>query len=408
MTGKRILMITSKYPSNVSTFITRDMQILVEAGYEIDICPITPLNEEYWKFIPQEGKKLIDEGKIRVINYPKSKIIKNLFKLWNYPKGEFFDEITQILKESKEYGKNQFAKSIYALIWTLTLLDEKGDTEYDRVISYWSNYSATAAYLFSKYSTTKPLFITYSHAGVDLYRDQIYLIEKFKAAHKIITVCQFNVDFIKELYPDKFDSIKEKIEIYHLPLKIKEVGEVKKEPNQIIAVSTLNRRKGINYLIDACGELLKDDVEFRLLIIGGGEEEENLKNQAKALGLEDRTTFTGQIPYEDVENYMKKSVVLAHCSPELGDAVPTVIKESLMVGTPVVGSDIVGIPELLNYGRCGLLFEPKNSHDLAHKLKTILLDETLQKEMSQKGREFAKKMFDIEKNGKYLVDIVES
>ncbi len=407
MSQKKILMLTSKFPSNVSTFITRDFQILVAAGYHVDIYPITPLNEDYWKFVPVDGMKLIEEGKVTVYNFSKKEILLNALKFWKYPKISFFKEAVQIAKESVKFGKSQLVKSLYAILWTLSLRNKQGDESYDRVVSYWANYSATSAYLFSKYSNSNPPLVMYAHAGVDLYRDQIYLLEKLQYAHKIITVCQFNVDFMQELYPDAFDSFKDKISIYHLPLPMKELPDVRKVPNQIIAVSTLNIRKGINYLVDACGLLKKDGMSFSLLIIGGGEEEQNLKNQVKELGLEEITTFTGQIPYEEVETNMAQSVVLAHCSPELGDAVPTVIKESLMVGTPVVGSDIVGIPELLDYGKCGLLFEPKNAQDLHDKLKIILEDEALQKEMSVKGRAFAEKMFDIKINSKQLVSIME-
>ena len=406
--SKKILMLTSKFPSNVSTFITRDVQILVAAGYHVDIYPITPLDENLWQFVPEDGMKLIEDGKVTVYNFSKKELLLNAAKFWKYPNIGFFKEAISIAKESAGFGKAQLIKSLYAIFWTLSLKQKHNDTAYDRVVSYWANYSATAAYLYSKYSSSNPPLVMYAHAGVDLYRDQIYLLEKLQYAKKIITVCQFNVDFMRELYPEAFESFKNKISIYHLPLPMKELPKVEKVPNQIIAVSTLHIRKGINYLVEACGLLKKDDIDFKLLIVGGGEEEMNLKNQVKELGLEDITTFTGQIPYERVEKHMAESIVLAHCSPELGDAVPTVIKESLMVGTPVVGSDIVGIPELLDYGKCGSLFEPKNAQDLHDKLKVLLEDKALQADMSLKGRAFAEKMFDIKKNSKQLVEIMEA
>ncbi len=405
---KKILMLTSKFPSNVSTFITRDVQILVAAGYHVDIYPITPLNEDLWQFVPEEGMALIKEGKVTVYNFSKKELLLNALKFWKYPSLGFFKEAVAIAKESAGFGKSQLVKSLYAIFWTLSLKQKQDNGDYERVVSYWANYSATAAYLYSKYSASKPPLVMYAHAGVDLYRDQIYLLEKLQYAHKVITVCQFNVDFMKELYPNDFDSFKDKISIYHLPLPMKALPKVEKVPNQIIAVSTLHIRKGINYLVEACGLLKKDNIDFRLLIVGGGEEEMNLKNQVRSLGLEDITTFTGQIPYEKVEKHMAESVVLAHCSPELGDAVPTVIKESLMVGTPVVGSNIVGIPELLDYGKCGALFEPKNAQDLHDKLQVILEDEALQADMSLKGRAFAEKMFDIKINSKQLVEIMQA
>ena len=71
--------------------------------------------------------------------------------------------------------------------------------ENNHILSFWGNYSATAAYILSK-SLDIP-YSTYLHAGTDLYRKQTYLIQKLIMAKKIICVCDFNnIKTLSELF----------------------------------------------------------------------------------------------------------------------------------------------------------------------------------------------------------------
>ena len=403
--GKKLMIITNEFPTKVSTFISRDMKILVEAGYVLELYAFYPCTEQYWDFVPEYIKKFVGNKQIIVRHLTKKDYIKSLFSINSYKNIGFFIESFKVLKGSMMFGVKPLQKTLYTVFWTF-VLRSVASNDYERVISYWGNYSATAAYLYSKYHNPPLSFITYLHAGVDLYREQVYLLKKLKFADEIITVCQFNVDFLQNLYPADFDVLSDKIHIYHLPIEIRNDISVSKNKNQIIAVGRLDKKKGLNFLIDACNLLEKEKIDFQLLIVGDGPEKNTLVDLVQKYSLKDKVIFTGHVPYREVEVMIAQSTVLAHCSPELGDAVPTVIKESLSVGTPVVGSDIAGIPELLDFGNCGLLFEPASSKSLFIALKTILLDSSLQKNLSNKGKQFTYKMFDINKNKNILLEII--
>lgn len=403
MNKKRVLLITNEYPSRVATFITRDIEVLTSGGYEVDLYAIYPKDDTLWDYVPEEGKKLVEEGKLSVKHIGKIEMSISIFCFWKYLSWSYIKEVKEILQQSRTYGIAQCSKSFYAIVWTIALI-QKEEQVYNKVVSYWGNYSGTSAYLFSKYARFKTEFYTYLHAGVDLYRDQIYLFEKLLHAKKIITVCQFNVEFLKTLYPHKFDDFINKIVVYHLPLKMKKLNTVTKQKNKIIAVGRLDRKKGVDYLINACAKLKENNIYFSLTLVGDGPERKNLENLAVVKGISDQISFLGHIPYAEVEKEVSSSIVLAHCSPELGDAVPTVIKESLAIGTPVIGSEIVGIPELLDYGKCGLLFKPKDMEGLVKALTQILNERDLQNEMAKKGRKFAEETFDYKKNRGILLN----
>lgn len=403
---KKILMVTSEYPGNVSTFISRDIEIMCNNGYEVDLYPLYPLDESKWNYIPSEAKELILNKKLKVIHFSKFQIILSVFHIFHLINYDFLREIKNILADSKKYGKNQWKKSIYTILWTICLLNNTKKDNYFKVISYWGNYSGTAGYLFSKYSTNKPDFYTYLHAGVDLYRDQIYLLEKILYAKKVITVCEFNKKFLKESFPQEFDEFKDKVFVYHLPIKIKKDINFNKKENQFIAVGRLDKKKGLDYFLKASAKLVAEGFNFSVKIIGDGAEKENLNELVNKLKLNDIVEFLGHMPYNEVEKNIAESTVLVHSSPEIGDAVPTVIKESMSLGTPVIGTKIAGIPELLDFGKVGLLVRKKSENSIAEAMKILLNDLELQKKLSVEGKNFAIKNFNLEMNSKQLIEIL--
>ena len=97
-----------------------------------------------------------------------------------------------------------------------------------------------------------------------------------------------------------------------------------------------------------------------------------------------------------------------HPSSDLGDAVPTVVKESMALGTAVVASDVAGIPELLDNGRCGILVPPKNVKLLVAAIESLLCNNLLRQDYSYKARKYAEQKFDLWRNGKNLAEQLRS
>ena len=113
--------------------------------------------------------------------------------------------------------------------------------------------------------------------------------------------------------------------------------------------------------------------------MGDGEEEKSLKNLASELGIRDKVHFHGRLPFDRVQCAMSDATVLVHPSNGIGDAVPTVIKEAMGLGLPVIASDVAGIPELLDHGRCGRLVPPQDVQALAAAIEELLTDGALRR-----------------------------
>jgi glycosyltransferase involved in cell wall biosynthesis len=147
-------------------------------------------------------------------------------------------------------------------------------------------------------------------------------------------------------------------------------------------------------------------MDIQVELIGEGALELVLKRLAQKLGIGDKTLFRGWLPFDEVRTAMGETTILV--LPSLGDAVPTVIKEAMALGTPVISTRVGGIPELLDNGRCGILVSPKDVSALATAIKLLLQDERARKHYAREARRRAEQMFDLWRNGKQLANLLKS
>ena len=143
----------------------------------------------------------------------------------------------------------------------------------------------------------------------------------------------------------------------------------------ITYIGTLGKHKGVDTLIKAFKEI--EGENLKLHIIGKGYDEEEFKNLSKD---DDRITFHGFVDNKSIRKYYEMSNILV--IPSICyDNSPLVIYESFSTGTPVIGSDIGGIPELIKDGYNGLLFDAGNSNSLKEKLVKVINDKELLKKL---------------------------
>ncbi len=147
------------------------------------------------------------------------------------------------------------------------------------------------------------------------------------------------------------------------------------ETIDITYIGTLGKHKGVDILIDAFKNI--DDSSLRLHIIGKGYDEDKFKKQAEN---DERIIFHGFIDNKDIQKYYDMSNVIV--IPSICyDNSPLVIYESFSNSTPVIGSDIGGIPELIDDHVNGLLFKAGDSDSLKEKLLEISNNKELLKKL---------------------------
>lgn len=403
----RLAVFTSQFPGRVSTFFARDMRALIEAGLDLQIFPLYPLDPRLWQYVPDIlNESIFSRDLVHHLSISQDivyacqchprKIVRNL------------GYVGAASASAVKFGFIPLIKTWFAILKALAWAkDAKG---FDHILAYWGNYAATSAYFFGKLVDKPAPFSMFLHAGTDLYRDQVYLRQKLLYADNIIVVCDFNRRFIHRLYPDIFDAISHKIHVHHLGLDLdRYIYEPQGRPSRkVLGVGNFNKRKGFDYLLRAAHEVAKRGIKIDVELIGDGDEAKSLKALADELNMNERVTFPGWLPFENVRQEMRGATMLVHPSIGLGDAVPTVIKEAMALGTPVVASNVAGIPELLDNGQCGMLVPPKDVNALANAIETILRDNVLRRKYADAAHKYTEEKFDLWRNGRCLAELLFS
>lgn len=107
------------------------------------------------------------------------------------------------------------------------------------------------------------------------------------------------------------------------------------------------RYKGQQYVIEALGILKKQGItNFEYQILGAGDQS-YLKDVAKKNDVEDQVKILGSYPHERVFDWLKNELDI-YVQPSLQEGLPRSVIEAMSVGLPCIGSDVAGIPELLD------------------------------------------------------------
>ncbi|MCX8086129.1 MAG: glycosyltransferase [Rhodocyclaceae bacterium] len=158
------------------------------------------------------------------------------------------------------------------------------------------------------------------------------------------------------------------------------------------SVGSLIARKSNDQLLRAAAKLRERAPDFHLLLVGDGPQRMALQELAKKLGLADRITFAGfqtaPLPWLAAMDVM----VLASAK----EGLPRVILEAMLMGKPVVASDIVGSRELVKHGETGFLYPYGDEAALADCLERLLNDAGLRSRFGEAGRQRVLRDFSIE------------
>jgi glycosyltransferase involved in cell wall biosynthesis len=95
--------------------------------------------------------------------------------------------------------------------------------------------------------------------------------------------------------------------------------------------------------------------------------------------------FHGALSHREVHDVLTGASVM--CLPSFAEGVPVVLMEAMAMEVPVLTSRVMGIPELLEDGRCGTLVAPGDATALANSLERLLEDPEHRAELGRRGRE---------------------
>jgi len=146
-------------------------------------------------------------------------------------------------------------------------------------------------------------------------------------------------------------------------------------------------------LLEALPIILKKYPNFILNIYGQGSLEASLKEQAKNLGILDKTIFHGEaLKMQDVLLETDLFVL-----PSVWEGLGIAILEAQAIGVPVIASNVDGIKEIIEDKKNGLLFEPKNPQAIFAAVDSLLSNPELTKQMVEQAYQQVQEKFNLHK-----------
>jgi len=137
----------------------------------------------------------------------------------------------------------------------------------------------------------------------------------------------------------------------------------------IIFVGRIEPVKNLSLLIRAFAVVANALPQATLIVVGRGSEETELRRQVQSSHVENKVLFAGEIPHRDIPKWMNCADVLALTSIREGS--PTVVKESLACGVPVVSTDVGDVQTILANDLVGRVV-PADDRALAQALIEVM------------------------------------
>jgi glycosyltransferase involved in cell wall biosynthesis len=273
--------------------------------------------------------------------------------------------------------------------------------EYDIIHTHNEHSTAAMAAAYLKKRTGKPLVLTchgqlrFGNAFLDSI-ENVYsrtigkkILEKTDA---IITLSGSDKQYITSLgiRQDKIAEIPNAIDTHQRAMLEKNSdpeGFRKKyalEGKRIVLyVGQVIQRKGLEYLINAMPQVIKDNGEdIHFVYVGEGDYLQTAKKMIEKLDMKKHATFTGSLNQQDVASAYKAAEL--YILPSLSEGLPTTILEAMYYGVPVIATDIPGVRD--HFEGAAVLIPLKSTSRIADALSKTISDKDLIDNLVARGK----------------------
>lgn len=230
-----------------------------------------------------------------------------------------------------------------------------------------------------------PVFRTIHH--VDDFADQrLFEFEKAavaKADHRFV-VSKYWKDALKREYGYESEVTYNGIDVGDFA----DLPERRSCQPTLLFVGGLERRKGLDYLVEALPKIAEQIPDVRLIVVAksgfrGTDQVSTFESQARRLGVDRRILFRDSVDQNTLLSFYSDCdlVVL----PSRNEGWGLSLMEAMACGKPVVATRVGGIPELVRDGVDGLLVDPGDVEQLSSAVAKLLLDPETRSEMARAG-----------------------
>jgi glycosyltransferase involved in cell wall biosynthesis len=229
-----------------------------------------------------------------------------------------------------------------------------------------------------------------------------YWAEKFTALFKDKLICVSEFDYQVAL-KNKIAPTEKLITIHNglAPINLLSKLEAKNLINArcalrdtrcaIVSIGNLYKTKGFEYLIPAGKILTEQKIDWQIIIIGEGEEKDNLQKKINELGLTEKIILAGRI---DNAAQLLPAFDVYVCS-SVKEGLSYTIIEAMQAGLPIVATTVGGNPELITDGQTGILVTAQNPPAIASAIIKILNNNQLKNSLGEQAKQKALSEFSL-------------
>ena len=171
----------------------------------------------------------------------------------------------------------------------------------------------------------------------------------------------------------------------------------------LVSIGRLAPEKNWETLLQAAASVYREHPDLRVVILGDGPEKAALQNLSAELGIAERVTFTGELPFAEVTVYLKAADLFGFSS--VTETQGLVTMEAMAAGLPVVAVDASGTRDIVDDGKQGFLV-PNNADALAASIENLIESPEKMRRFSIQALEKAR-TFDLKNMAKSLVNVYE-
>jgi glycosyltransferase involved in cell wall biosynthesis len=391
----RVGYVLKRYPRYSETFIVNEILAHESSGMPVEIFSLRESNDGHFQD---------SIARVRAfVNYiPYAGIKASVFWDAIQNASKVLPGLSNALEEAR--GEDASVRDVYQ---ALLLAREIRLKDINHLHAHFATAATTVARLAASFAGVG--YTLTAHAK-DIFHESINdddMKKKLNDAKLVVTISDSNLKYLQDTY--RLD--KTKIRRIYNGIDLNQFGyeSPQERPNKIISVGRLIEKKGLSDLIQACKILAKHGHKFNCEIIGTGELKIELQSQIDSLGIGEMVKLTGPKPQSEVAKCVQSAAVfVAPCvigSDGNRDGLPTVLLESMALGTPCISTNVNGIPEVLHHEKTGLMVAQNNPISLANEIERLYTDPTLRVNLATNARSMLESRFDIYLNASKLRDI---
>lgn len=377
--------VLKRYPRFSETFVVNEILAHERAGTKIDIFALGPVMETHF----QDGISQVRAPVSRLTD--KQRNTETFWALLN----EGFSKLSNFAaKLEKAKG------TVHEVAQSVLLALEIKKRGIQHLHAHFGTQATTVARQAAIFADITYTFTAHAKDIYFQYEESTELGQKMRDASATVTVSDYNLAYLREQYGD---DAKSAVRIYNgMDLRKFPYQPFTQNNRHILSVGRLVAKKGFSVLLDALAILKQREVSMHCTLVGDGGLRGQLLEQIERLNIQDVVDMVGPMPQAEIIKFMKSANMMIAPSviSEDGDrdGLPTVLLESMALGTPVISTQVAGIPELVQDGVTGLCVPPNDPEALANAIERLLDDPELCKTLSLNSRALIESEYDEDKN----------